>query len=288
MGRLPSFIIIGAMKSATSTLYEQLSRQNGIFLPTIKEPNFFSDDPQYSRGLDWYSGLFDEARPADILGEASTHYTKLPTYPQTVARMRSLLARPRLIYVMRDPVDRLISQYIHQWSEGEIHCGLEEAIPKHPELIEYSRYARQLKPFIESFGKENVLPVFFDRLTKDPQGELERACSFVGYGGKVDWHDAASRGNVSAERVRRFPLYDVVVEHPLAAKLRRNLLPKALRTKVRELLSMRARPVLSEPMRKHLETVFNEDLAILSGWLGCSLVCSNFRSLTAAKPLNWR
>lgn len=114
MSRLPSFAIIGAMKSATSTLYEQLLRQPGIFLPELKEPNFFSDDEQYSLGIEWYSGLFKEARPTDILGEASTHYTKLPTYPQTIARMRNYLDKPRLIYVMRDPVDRLISQYIHQ------------------------------------------------------------------------------------------------------------------------------------------------------------------------------
>ena len=133
MGTLPSFIIIGAMKSATSTLYSQLLRQPGIYLPSLKEPNFFSDDTQFARGRNWYCGLFEEAEASDILGEASTHYTKLPTYPQTVARMRDNLKNPRLIYVMRDPVDRLISQYIHQWSEGEISCGLDVAVTRHPD-----------------------------------------------------------------------------------------------------------------------------------------------------------
>src|SRR5690242_12371158 len=107
MSRLPSFIIIGAMKSATSTLYDQLLLQPGIFLPTLKEPNFFSDDQQYSRGLDWYKSLFSEAQSTDLLGEASTHYTKLPTYPRTIERMRGVLDQPRLIYVMRHPIDRL-------------------------------------------------------------------------------------------------------------------------------------------------------------------------------------
>ena len=187
--RLPSFVIIGAMKSATSTLYEQLSRQPGIFLPSLKEPNFFSNDEQYARGIEWYSGLFKQAAASDILGEASTHYTKLPTYPQTVTRMRNWLERPRFIYVMRHPVDRLVSQYVHQWSEGEIRCGLDEALNRHPELIAYSCYARQLAPFIESYGKSAILPVFFDRLIADPQGELERVCRFIGYSGIARWDE---------------------------------------------------------------------------------------------------
>ena len=91
MHRLPSFVIIGAMKSATSTLYEQLRRQPGIFMPALKEPNFFSDPAQQSKGLDWYRGLFADAGPGDIIGEASTHYAKLPTYPGTVARMQERL-----------------------------------------------------------------------------------------------------------------------------------------------------------------------------------------------------
>ena len=216
MSRLPSFIIIGAMKSATSTLYEQLSRQPGIFLPQLKEPNFFSDDQQYARGMDWYASLFNEARPSDILGEASTHYTKLPTYPQTVARMRDWLDQPRLIYVMRHPIDRMISQYIHQWSEGEISCGLDEAVTRYPELVAYSCYARQLAPFIETYGRSAILPVFFDRLRVEPQRELERVCRFIGYSGPVQWETDLSRRNVSAERVRKFPFYDALVDHPIA------------------------------------------------------------------------
>ena len=211
--RLPSFVIIGAMKSATSTLYEQLLRQPDIFLPHLKEPNFFSNDEQYSRGAEWYTSLFDEAGESDILGAASTHYTKLPTYPQTIERMRHWLDQPRLIYVMRDPVDRLISQYMHQLSQGEIHCELDKALTRNPELIAYSCYAYQLAPFIDTYGKANILPVFFDRLIADPQGELERVCRFIGNNGKVEWCQDLSQRNVSSDRVRKFPLYDLLVDN---------------------------------------------------------------------------
>ena len=287
MSRLPSFVIIGAMKSATSTLYEQLLRQPEIFLPQLKEPNFFSNDEQYARGLNWYSELFHDAGETDILGEASTHYTKLPTYPHTVERMRKHLDSPRLIYVMREPIDRLISQYIHQWTEGEIGCSLEQAITQHPELIAYSCYARQLTPFVEEYGKQAILPVFFDRLNKNPQEELERVCRFIGRTGPVHWNETSSRQNISAERVRKFPFFDLLVDHPTATRLRRSLVPKAVRTKVRQFFSMRQRPALTAAARKELEGIFDEDLAILGEWLGTKLCCSNFSAVTAAQSLDW-
>ena len=288
MSRLPSFVIIGAMKSATSTLYDQLLLQPGIFLPALKEPNFFSDDQQYSRGLDWYQSLFADAKPTDLLGEASTHYTKLPTYPQTIPRLRSNLDRPRLIYVMRHPIDRLISQYIHQWSEGEIHCGLDEAVTRHPELVAYSLYTKQLAPYIEAYGKNEILPVFFDRLRASPQSELERVCKFIGYKGHVRWETELLRSNVSAERFRKFPFYNVLVVNQIAASLRRVLVPKALRTRVREMFSITERPVLGEDIRKYLEKVFDEDLAIIGEWLGVRVNCDNFCKVTSEISLDWK
>ncbi|HTO70120.1 MAG TPA: sulfotransferase, partial [Myxococcota bacterium] len=79
--RLPDFAIIGAMKCGTSTLHEQLALRSGFFMSRPKEPNFFSDDDQYARGVGWYAGLFAGAAPGQLCGESSTHYTKLPTYP---------------------------------------------------------------------------------------------------------------------------------------------------------------------------------------------------------------
>jgi hypothetical protein len=144
---LPNFIIIGAMKAATTSLYQQLKMQPGIFMPDLKEPNFFSDDATYSNGLDWYRQLFSKAGDAVIRGEASTHYTKLPTYPHTVDRLVKANMSCKMIYVMRDPIDRLVSQYIHEWSQRKITVSIDKAINEFPELIHYSRYYYQLQPY---------------------------------------------------------------------------------------------------------------------------------------------
>ena len=84
MNKLPDFVIIGAMKCATSSLHDQLAQQPGIFMSELKEPNFFSNDEQYAKGIDWYLSNFRDAYPDELLGESSTHYTKLPTYPNTI------------------------------------------------------------------------------------------------------------------------------------------------------------------------------------------------------------
>ena len=116
---LPDFIIIGAMKCGTSTLQAQLAAQPGVFMTTPKEPNFFSDDDIFEKGMAWYSALFDGAAPGDLKGEASTHYTKLPNYPDTVSRLKQAYDEagadyPKLVYMIRNPLERAISHYMHE------------------------------------------------------------------------------------------------------------------------------------------------------------------------------
>lgn len=284
---LPHFVIIGAMKSATSSLYEQLSGQPGIFMCTPKEPNFFSDDEQYAKGMSWYSSLFADAHEGSLVGEASTHYTKLPTHPGTVQRLKEHLPDARFIYVMRHPVNRLISHYIHEWSTGVYRCGIEEAIDKYPELVTYGCYAMQLEPYFEAFGRSAVLPVFFDHLLSEPQAELERICRFIGYGGQPVWIQDLKPDNVSSERIRRFPGYRILVESGPATWLRHHFIPQSLRNAVKMKLRMQERPVLSEKAQVRLEQEFDRDLEILGKFLGVNLDCRNFKRVTAAESLNW-
>lgn len=285
--RLPDFAIVGAMKSATSSLQKQLAAQPGIFMCTPKEPNFFSDADQYARGMAWYSGLFAGAPEGSLLGEASTHYTKLPTHPDAVARLKEHLPGARFVYVMRHPVDRLVSHYMHEWSTGIYHCGIEEAARKYPELVAYGRYATQLDPYFATFGRDAVLPVFFDRLVREPQTELERICRFIGYRGAPVWVQDMEPDNVSSERIRRFPLYGLLVESGPATWLRRHFVPQSLRDAIKRKLRMRERPALGEEARARLEAEFDRDLAQLGKWLGVGLDCRNFKQVTAAKSLEW-
>lgn len=294
MERYPNFFVIGAMKCATSSLHEQLALQPGIFMTELKEPNFFSDDSQYEKGIDWYESLFSPRKTDILFGESSTHYTKLPTYPETIKRIKHCVpdnSNLKFIYVMRHPVDRLVSQYIHEWSQRNISTAtdINTAIYKHPELISYSQYSMQLQPYFDAFGRDKVMPVFFERLIRNPQQELERICKFLGYSNNAIWHQDVEAQNVSHERMRKSEWRDFLVEMPVLKTIRKTMVPQSFRDRIKEFWTMSSRPQLTDKTLEHLQETFDQDLEIIGSWLGVnSLSCKNFKAVVISEtPLEF-
>jgi hypothetical protein len=262
----PDFIIIGAMKCGTSTMAAQLGAQPGVFMTTPKEPNYFSDDAVFARGPDWYAGLFATAPQGAVRGEASTHYTKRPDYPETIARMQATVPDVRLVYMIRNPMTRLVSHYIHAWSEGEITRPLAEVLDDHPRLVDYGRYGWQIAPFVDAFGARAILLSSLEQMEADPQGELARIAAHVGHPGPVTWQDTLETQNVSRERVRKLPLHGLIVDNPVATALRRALVPKALRARIRDGRKLTERPVIPPAAKATLEARFAADRDVLAGF----------------------
>ena len=285
--KYPNFVIIGAMKCATSTLHEQLALQPGISMSELKEPNFFSDDDQYAKGTNWYKSHFDSPANAALRGESSTHYTKLPTYPKTIQRIQHHIPEGKFIYVMRHPIDRLVSQYIHEWSRRVISVDINQAIEQHPELVSYSQYARQLAPYLEVFGSDRVLPVFFECMLSEPQAELERICRFLGYQGTPQWSFDLDAQNVSNSRIRMSWWRDVIVEAPVLRAMRRRFVPKRLRSWVRGLWALKEKPTLGRQQVETLKATFDTDLTTLGAWLGLDLTCDTFKSVVRQHVPVW-
>ena len=101
--------------------------------------------------------------------------------------MVEALPRVKLIYVMRHPIDRLTSHYLHEQTVGRISVGLEQAVDRYSELVDYGRYSMQLEPYLRAFGPEAIHPVFFDRLVGWPDEELERIGRFLGVSRSLRW-----------------------------------------------------------------------------------------------------
>ena len=181
------------MKCGTSTLQAQLAAQPGIFMTTPKEPNYFSDDPVYARGAAWYRGLFDGAAPGDLTGEASTHYTKLPTYPETLARMTAVVPAARLIYILRDPVERAVSHYLHERSLNNIPDGFERALETQPRDHRLRPLRDADRPVLAGLRPRGAPP----HLARAPDGRPARRTragrAFVGYPGTPVWQEEKSR-----------------------------------------------------------------------------------------------
>lgn len=287
MRNTPDFILIGAMKCATTTLHDQLAKHPGLFLTTPKEPNYFSDDDVFSKGPNWYSDLFKGAAPGDICGESSTHYTKQPLHPLACQRMHEAVPKAKLIYMMKHPLERLVSHYMHEWSQRNISIPLEKAIDKYPEMIAYSCYHQQLTPYIERFGQSAILPIFVPFFENHAEDALRSVAKHIGYTGVVRWHTEVSRSNTSADRLRLTPAMSWMVSNPVLRALRRNLVPRTVRDSIKGRLQMRSRPELSDKTRLQLETVFDRDLKALGEALGIDLNCRNFNVVTASNLLSW-
>ena len=278
-GMPPEFIIIGAMKCATSTLYEQLENQCSIFMVAPKEPNFFSDDDVYDRGISWYRSLYERTTDKSLLrGEASTHYTKLPTYTCTVARLSAHLSPDiKLIYVVRHPIERIVSHYIHEWTRNNIKEEINAAIKMYPELIDYGRYYYQLKPYSEVFNKIAVLNYHY--LIARPQKALNAIGEYLGCDEPLKWVDRHSQVNSSASRLRDSWIRDSIVYSLPVSWIRHNIVAPSFRDRVKRYWQIRNTPKINTENYRELTNIFNNDLREFSDLIGCQgLNCGGFSS----------
>ncbi|MEL6959401.1 MAG: sulfotransferase [Pseudomonadota bacterium] len=261
---LPDFVIIGAMKCGTTTLAAQFSAQSGVFITTPKEPNFFSDDEIYAKGEDWYRRLFREAKPSDLKGEASTHYTKLPTHPNSVARMKELIPQAKLIYMIRNPLARAVSHYIHEWSLRNVGSDWDAALRDNPSFTEYGCYGMQITPFVEAYGRDKVFLTSLEAIKTDPKSEFRKISNFLGLPASIQWTEDLGSQNVSEDRFRRLPLQSVLVDNPIARTLRRVLIPKSVRNKIRSGRRMTRRPELPDDVKARMVQIFLQDREVLA------------------------
>lgn len=189
-GALPNLVVIGAMKCGTTALHRYLDAHPDASMTARKEVNFFvgaeaarSEDPtsgpgQWHRGWDWYASLFDPGAP--VRGESSPGYTS-PDHPLVAERIAGRLPGVRLIYLVRDPLRRAISQYQHHRGEGGEDRPMAEAIlDPHSQYLSRGRYHERLEPFLQHFPAEQILVVVQERLLSDRRNELRRVYEHAG------------------------------------------------------------------------------------------------------------
>lgn len=184
---LPTFLIIGAQKAGTTSLYRYLRDHPQVFMPKLKEPDFFVAERTWSRGVEWYEELFEGANGATAIGEASTTYTMFPAYDGVPARIAKLLPEVRLIYVLRHPIERMRSDYLHYANpprrakfETRERRPVEQALLEEPRYLEASRYAMQIERYLDHFPLERLLVVTSDELRHRREVTIRRTFEFIG------------------------------------------------------------------------------------------------------------
>jgi hypothetical protein len=201
---LPDFIIIGAQKAGTSSLYSYLVQHPDIVPAAKKELHFFDDDrwngvSNYPKGRYWYQARFplrSQLRTGKLTGEATPLYL---FHPLAADRMYRLVPQARLIVLLRHPSERAVSHYFHMKNAGREHLSLREALRAEearlapafraqdwasPEFKFFSykargRYAEQIERFLAYYPRERMLFVRSDELFSDPAAVVRQVCGFL-------------------------------------------------------------------------------------------------------------
>jgi Sulfotransferase domain len=174
--RLPDFIVAGVRKCGTTWLHQCLSEHPGIFMPgATKELYYF--DKYWGRGAGWYARYYRDASPQSKCGDASPTYFASPTAPE---RIKEILPDAKLVFMFRDPVERVVSLHNHMLAKGDIALPLGEALDAHPELLEEGFYARHFARFRAIFPQQAMLAMILDDIDAAGEDGLVPLFRFLG------------------------------------------------------------------------------------------------------------
>ncbi|NJN73117.1 MAG: sulfotransferase domain-containing protein [Limnothrix sp. RL_2_0] len=179
---LPNLVIIGAMKSGTSSLHRYLNLHPQIYMSSLKELDFFILEKNWKEGISWYEQQFvTKEKNIKIYGESSPNYTKSHIFAGVPERMLATIPQAKLIYILRDPVKRILSHYYHQAVDSKETRPLYEALAeKDNNYLLTSHYYLQLKKFLDCYPKDQLLVLTLAELDKYPAETLAKVFGFLG------------------------------------------------------------------------------------------------------------
>ena len=238
MSRSPHLIVIGAQKCGTTTLWEDLRAHPQVYMAE-KESRVLSGPRQDRPRLDdAYARLFSRASSGQLRAEVSTRYAMLPDDEHTAANAACVAPEAKIVYIVRDPVDRVISHHHHDFGLGLVGPDIDEAIRTYPSLLDNTRYATQVEPWWDHFGPEAVTVVRFEDYVADRRAGAEALLALAGVTGEFDpgevVHNAAGTKYVAPGRWGRLAQsapYRKLVRPLMSERVRRSVsravLPKA-------------------------------------------------------------
>ena len=199
-GALPTFVIIGAQKCGTTSLHAYLDKHPETSMSQPKELNFFIERRNWGKGLDWYRSHFDPAK--DVRGESSPNYTAAPNFPGVPEKMASVIPDAKLIFMVRDPIDRIRSEWIHNYAKRNTDWSIGEAIRRRKVYVNRSKYNMQLQLYLEHFPRERILIIDQIDLLKQRRETLQRVFRFLGIDTEF-WDDSFEQKRLSSSSRRR-------------------------------------------------------------------------------------
>jgi hypothetical protein len=273
---LPNLVVIGGLKCGTTSLHHYLGLHPEIGMSRPKELNFFVAELNWDLGEDWYANHFSASDP--VRGETSPHYTNEPRFSGVAERMARVLGDDaRVVYMVRDPVDRLLSHYLHNVGGGYETRPMEEALADaESAYVQRSLYARQAEPYLEHLGAERIAFVTREDLRDRRAETMRRMFEFAGVDPAFtspqferEWETGSAKGSGG------FRLMDRAVRLPGLRSLDRNFdrLPERWRWIVERIVhdpgsGEAPKPELPADLRARLVETFRPDAERLEALAG--------------------
>ncbi|MCL6547476.1 MAG: sulfotransferase [Alicyclobacillus sp.] len=280
-GTKPNFLIVGAAKSGTTSLDRYLHQHPEVYMAPRKETHYFAapempdrfegpgDEPftdNLIRDESEYEAMFEQVRGEKAVGESSVYYLY---YPGAAERIARALPDVKIIMVLRDPVERAYSAYMHLIRDGRETCSFAEALELEAErkrkryqplwlYREVGMYALQVKRYLDTFGRDRVKVVDYREFNREPERILRDIFRFLGVDERVPV-DTSVRYNATGVPVAG--LYDLATQSNFLTRMLKPLLPASVRTKLRvkaKNLSLQRKP-LDEQVRVMLRQQFREE-----------------------------
>ncbi|MGK7878224.1 MAG: sulfotransferase [Xenococcaceae cyanobacterium] len=227
----PNLFILGAAKSGTTNLYVYLSRHPEIYMSCRKEPALYLDNRAdvtklwkknqtkleniMNRFSRWYKSdsqlwliCLQNYKGEPLIGEASPYYTFAPYLGTEVPSKLSTLKQAQFIYIMRNPLDRIVSHFFHDLKHGNVPNDFELCLKQNNLYLSLSLYAAQIKPYIKMLGREKFKFVKFEEFIKNPQGVLRDIFAFL----SVNVNDY--------DYQQEFAIYNRGIQHQFTGKLK--------------------------------------------------------------------
>jgi len=283
---MPNLLVIGAAKAGTTALYSYLTQHPQVFLSRVKEPEFFSKEEYYARGLDWYKDRhFEGAEDYLVKAEATPHY--LYWSEKVAPRIKEAYReRPvKFIATFRDPVSRAYSMYWNMVGEGIEDLDFDEALRVEERRLEQnrnelyqvgsmaygystgSRYASLLQPYLELFSPDNFFFVLQDDLKSRANETCREIFEFLGLESSIEIDPSTSnpaampRSRLLHKALRRRPLFKEFIKPFIPVRVRRvrrSLKSKIMKANLKETAYEPLHPQLAHELRLSYRTEIEE------------------------------
>lgn len=179
--RLPDFMIVGAAKCGTTTLYDEIGLHPSTMLPANKEPSILQFAKTAEDAHKLYNRHFANVRPGMITGEASTAYTQFPQQKQVAGLAKDVFqGRCKIIYCVRNPIDRIRSHLLHDLAVGRLASdNIEKTVLSDSRYVSWTDYYTQIRPWIDAFGHDNVLCISLEKIKTSRDVVMEQVWQFL-------------------------------------------------------------------------------------------------------------